>query len=112
MNNLLLQHGGYDDDDDDDDDDGDDIDLKQLVVSDSDESFFVVMSIAAFLGQPENTVRYPDDRRNGIWEEHVAKCRHKGTFVRKYHMTEESFNKLVPDLEKPMMVELFFDVMH
>jgi hypothetical protein len=36
MNNLLLQHGGFNDDSDDDDDD---IDLKQLVDSDSDDPF-------------------------------------------------------------------------
>jgi hypothetical protein len=64
------------------------------------------MSIADFLGQAEKTVvRYPDDRRNGIWGEHVAKCRRKGTFVRKYYMTEESFNKLADDLSPYIWVD-------
>jgi hypothetical protein len=63
------------------------------------------MSIAAFLGQAEKRVRYPDDRRHGIWEEHVAKCRHKGTFVRKYHITEEPFNTLVDDLSPYLWVD-------
>lgn len=56
-------------------------------------------------GRPERRIRYTDDRRNGIWQEHLAKCRHKGNFVRKYHMTEESFNRLVDDLGPYLCVD-------
>jgi hypothetical protein len=40
--------------------------------------------------------------RNGAWQEHVAMCEHTGGFERRYHMTKESFDKLVDILDLPV----------
>jgi hypothetical protein len=50
----------------------------------------------------ERKHNYREDRRNGMWEEQLRKCRHVEDFVETYKMTESSFDKLVellaPDL--------------
>jgi hypothetical protein len=48
----------------------------------------------------ERKPKYLEHRRNGMWEELLVKCRHKGDFVSTFHMTESSFHKLV-DLLAP-----------
>jgi hypothetical protein len=69
------------------------------------KSFFELMMLTCAYGRPERRIRYTDDRRHGMWQDHLAKCRHKGNFVRKYHMTEESFNRLVDDLGPYLCVD-------
>jgi hypothetical protein len=88
------------------DDDEDDILVHELVFSecDDDESLFGLIVPAVAFCRPERRMRYTDERRNGIWEEHVLKCRHQGTFVAKYHMTEDSFNNLVHELSPYLWV--------
>ena len=44
--------------------------------------------------------KYKEHRRNGAWEEHLAKCLYKrGEFQMRYHMTKEAFDKLVDLLD-------------
>jgi hypothetical protein len=44
--------------------------------------------------------KYQEHRRNDIWMDHLEKAREKdGFFVERYHMTDESFDKLVDLLD-------------
>jgi hypothetical protein len=52
------------------------------------KSFFKLMMLTGAYGRSERRIRYTDDRSSGKWQEHLAKCRNKGNFVRKSHMTE------------------------
>jgi hypothetical protein len=89
-----------------DDDDEDDILVQELVFSecDNDESLFGLMVPAVAFCRPERRMMCSDERCNGIWDEHVVKCRHKGTFVSKYHMTEDSFNNRVDELSAKILL--------
>jgi hypothetical protein len=48
--------------------------------------------------------KYQEHRRNDIWMDHLEKARENkdGFFVERYHMTEESFDKLVDLLDLPV----------
>lgn len=53
------------------------------------------MMMIISLRQQKRKDKYQEHRRNGVWEEHVKKCLHKDQFHIRYHMTKESFDKLV-----------------
>jgi hypothetical protein len=87
MNNLLLQHGSPDGDDD------DDIPFHQLVCSgDEDDSLLDLMMVVRASNRSDRIFQIVDHRRNNMWQKHLLLCRHRGDFVNKYHMTEESFH--------------------
>ena len=49
--------------------------------------------------------KYQEERRNGIWEDHVAMCLHKDgekAFETRYHMTKPTFDKLCDTLHLPV----------
>jgi hypothetical protein len=60
------------------------------------------MYVVAMQGRtPEK--KYREHRRNGAWEEHVAKCLHKrNEFQMRYHMSKQAFDKLVELLNLPV----------
>jgi hypothetical protein len=43
----------------------------------------------------ERQKKYVEDRRSGVWEEHLQKLEHSGGFQSRYHMSKSSFDRLV-----------------
>jgi hypothetical protein len=42
--------------------------------------------------------KYQEHQRNDVWMHHIGKAREKdGIFVERYHMTKESFDRLVEE---------------
>jgi hypothetical protein len=82
VNKLLLQHASPDGDDD------DDIPFHQRYcsVGDEDVSFLDLMTVVAASYRGERIFQIVYDLRNNTWEKHLLLCRHRGDFVRKYHM--------------------------
>ena len=55
------------------------------------------MVVAMAMGGDPRRTKYQENRRNGIWQEHMVKLDHIGEkqFKARYHMTKTSFNTLV-----------------
>jgi hypothetical protein len=86
--------------------DGDNVD--HLTVDDENYDVDTTGLLVPFALPPtiqERKPKYSEHRRNGIWEELLVKCRHKGDFVSTFHMTESSFHKLVDLLAPHLYVD-------
>ena len=55
------------------------------------------------LNRQKRRIKFKHTRLN--WNQHVKKLRHTKTFYNRYHMTEESFNKLVNILREDVTVD-------
>jgi DDE superfamily endonuclease len=100
MNNLLRQSSMLNDDDDDDDD----IYL-QGWTADEEDSFFGLIVVGSISSQQVRIPQMVDDRRDLMWQKHLQLLRHRGEFVCKYRMTEETFHLLVDILSPHLLVD-------
>ena len=71
-----------------------------------DDSYLIMLNILYLRLKDKRSIKYKHNRIN--WNEHVEMLHHTGEleFQRRYHMTEESFNKLVEMLREDLMIDI------
>ena len=71
-----------------------------------DDSYLVMLNVLYLRLKDKRSIKYKHNRIN--WNEHVEMLHHTGEFEfqRRYHMTEESFNKLVEMLREDLMIDI------